>query len=385
MTASKLLITGATGFIGARLCEQLSLDHRRPYRALVRNFARAARIARLDPEMVAGDLNDPDSLARALDGCDAVVHLAHADDEAAARQARNLVAACRRRGLRRLVHVSSMAVHGPSPEVPVVTEATAPIRRWGEAYSDAKAEAEGVVLDASRRGDLPVVVVRPTVVYGPYSFFVTPIIDDARRGYRSLIDGGRGRCNAVYVDDVCASILAALTAPVGPGRSYLINGDDDLTWRDFITTFADMVPGDHAVYDHSIAEIEAHWAATRPGVRGSVKAALRLAASPQLHAQLSTVPPIGAALRATKARLAKLLDDQRRVALKARFQGRAAGVPDDGPPRPRMPSLGRVVREAYRPRVVSDLAKRELGWRPAFSFAEGAARTRSWLAFARLV
>src|SRR5690606_29067558 len=110
----------------------------------------------------------------------------------------------------RFVHVSSMAVHGPSPAAPVLTEANAPIRRWGEAYSDAKAAAEAVVAAAGRRGSLETVILRPTIVYGPCSFFVTPIIHDARAEAISLIDGGRGICNAVYVDDVCEAIRAAL-------------------------------------------------------------------------------------------------------------------------------------------------------------------------------
>ena len=77
----KILVTGATGFIGSRLCELLSLEHRLPYRALVRNYSRAGRIARLGAELVSGDMLDADSLALAVNGCDAVVNLAHSDDK----------------------------------------------------------------------------------------------------------------------------------------------------------------------------------------------------------------------------------------------------------------------------------------------------------------
>ena len=57
MKPTRILVTGATGFIGSRLCELLSLEYRLPYRALVRNFSRATRIARLDTDLVAGDVN----------------------------------------------------------------------------------------------------------------------------------------------------------------------------------------------------------------------------------------------------------------------------------------------------------------------------------------
>lgn len=66
MTPTRILVTGATGFIGSRLCELLSLEYRVPYRALVRDFSRAARIARLDADLVAGDMMDAASLAQRI-------------------------------------------------------------------------------------------------------------------------------------------------------------------------------------------------------------------------------------------------------------------------------------------------------------------------------
>ncbi len=385
MRPTKILVTGATGFIGSRLCELLSLAHRLPYRALVRDFSRAARIARLDTELVAGDMLDAGSLARAVDGCDVVVNLAHGDDQAAETQTARLVDVCTRAKVRRFVHMSSMAVYGPSPRTPLVTEDTTPIERWNEAYSDAKAAAEAVVRAAGKRGALSTVILRPTIVYGPFSFFVTPIVHDARQGKISLIDGGRGLCNAVYVDDVCESVVAAIHRDDAVGAIVQINGDTRITWRDFITTFADMVEGEKTVHDHSLDEISAHWRAQRPTARDSVTAALRLMGSPTFHAQLGTIPPVGKVLRGAKELLSRRITPERKMMLKRRLQGRSnpAAVPEIRPVR--MPSEGRVVREAYRAWVANDLAKARLGWAPAHSFELGAQRTRDWLRFARLV
>jgi uncharacterized protein YbjT (DUF2867 family) len=72
MNPSRILVTGSTGFIGSRLCERLALDYKLPYRAMVYNFSHAPRIARLGAEMVAGDLDEAESLTRALNGCDTV-------------------------------------------------------------------------------------------------------------------------------------------------------------------------------------------------------------------------------------------------------------------------------------------------------------------------
>ncbi len=385
MKPTKILVTGATGFIGSRLCELLSLAHNLPYRALVRDFSRAARIARLDTELFAGDMLDAGSLARAVDGCDVVVNLAHGDDQAAETQTAHLVDVCTRAKVRRFVHMSSMAVYGPSPKLPVITESTAPIERWGEAYSDAKAAAEAVVRAAAKRGTLSTVILRPTIVYGPFSFFVTPIVQDARQGRISLIDGGRGLCNAVYVDDVCESVVAGIFRDDAVGSIVQINGDTRITWRDFITTFADMVEGDKTIHDHSLDEIAAYWQAQRPRARDSVTAAIRLAASPAFHAQLGTIPPVGKLIRSTKELVARRITPEQKMLLKSRLQGRkSAAAPGDARPM-RMPSEGRVVREAYRSWVTNDLAKARLGWAPAHSFALGARRTGEWLRFARLV
>lgn len=385
MRPARILVTGATGFIGSRLCELLSLEYRLPYRALVRDFARATRIARLGAELVAGDLADAASLAQALQGCDAVVNLAHGDDRGARKQTQNLVEACTRAGVRRLVHISSMAVHGPAPAPPVLTEANAPVRRWREAYSDAKAAGEAVVVEAGRRGVLETVVLRPTIVYGPYSFFVTPIVQDARAGYVSLIDGGRGVCNAVYVDDVCEAILAALDRDDAVGEAFLVNGDCRITWRDFITTFAGMVEGDKRIHDHALDEIATHWKRQRPRLRDNLGATLRLAASPDFHAQLGTIPLLGRTIRGTKELAGRLVSPERKLALKSRLQRRSIAVHRPAPPAPPIPSEGRVVREAYRSWVANDHAKARLRWRPAHSFEEGARRTGDWLRFARMI
>ena len=387
MTPTRILVTGATGFIGSRLCELLSLEHHLPYRALVRDFSRAARIGRLDVELVAGDMLDAASLARAVEGCDAVVNLAHSDDKTAAKQTAQLVDASIRAGVRRLVHISSMAVYGPSPGLAVITEDTAPIKRWGEAYSDAKVATEAVVRAAGKRGALETVILRPTIVYGPYSFFVTPIIQDARQGRISLIDGGRGVCNAVYVDDVCEAIVAALTRDDAAGAELQLNGDSRITWLDFITAFADMVEGEKSVHDHSPEQIAAYWRARRPRLRDNFTAAVRLATSPALHAQLGTIPVVGKLIRGTKELLVSQVTPDQKMSLKFRLQGRGGGAPHRAAnaSQVQMPRESRVVREAYRAWVTNDLAKARLGWSPAHSFELGVQRTGEWLRFARLV
>lgn len=383
MTPSKVLVTGATGFIGARLCERLALAYRLPYRALVRRFTKANRIARMGAEMVAGDLMRPETIAAALDGCDAVVHLAHSDDRSAPKETANLLRESLKARVQRFVHVSSMSVHGPNPGPESTREETATIRRYGEAYSDSKAAAEKAVQAAVRSDGLPAVVLRPTVVYGPYSPFVTSVVESARGGEVSLIDGGNGVCNAVYVDDVCDAIRTALTTEKGVGRSYFVTGDDLVTWGDFICAFAGLVDPPPRFRDVSSEEAQRYWHARRPTLRGNVRALARLAASPAFHKEVSAVPAVGAAITWAKRTLAKALSEEKKLELKARFQApapRAAAAPA-----PAWPNEGRLVRETCRVKFSNELARAVLGWRPRYDFPRGVRVTRTWLEFARLL
>ncbi|MBI3877333.1 MAG: NAD(P)-dependent oxidoreductase, partial [Verrucomicrobia bacterium] len=325
MTPNKILLTGATGFIGTRLCERLKLLHHLPYRAIVRNFTRANRIARLDAEMFAGDLMKPDSIAKALEGCDCVIHMAHGDDATGPTETKNLIAAALAAKVKRFVHLSSMAVHGPKPGPECAREDTAVIGRYNSTYSDSKAEVEELVQKSIQRDGLPAVILRPTIVFGPYSGFVMSVMNAARSGEISLIDDGTGLCNAVFVDDVCSAIHAALTADAGVGEAFFVNADEAVPWREFNLTFAKMVNPAVKVTNFNSAEVIAYWAAHKPTFRSNVKAFARLLASPEFHRYLSTVPALRDAIRWTKQTLKKNLSGETVVALK-RTGGGAGGA-----------------------------------------------------------
>ncbi len=376
MNPSKILVTGGTGFIGSRLCERLALDYKLPYRVLVRNFTHAPRIARLGAEMVGGDLDDSGSLDRALAGCDAVVHLAYSEGP----QTRALVRACRKAGIKRLVHMSSIAVHGPDPGPEAAHEETARIGRYpGHEYSNLKAGAEMMVQRAIGDG-LPAVILRPTIVYGPYGPFVTAIVEAARlRGVFTMLDKGRGICNAVYVDDVCDAILAAIETTPGVGSAFFVTADNAVTWREFNLTFAQMVvPGPRIVSVGSEA-VRRYWASQRPTLKSDIRALGRLATSAELHRQLSSVVMLRTLITGGKRLVKGILPSERLTALKdrrgARPVGAAEGAGSDAPG----PDLGRVTRECMGIAFSNERARTVLGWRPRYDLRAGAAATRSWL------
>ena len=171
----KVLITGVSGFIGHHTAEAL---HRRGHtlRGLVRERSDRTGVAHLPIDFALGDVLDRPSLDRALEGVDAVVHLAGLTKAVGTEDffrvnvggTRQVVEACLARGTERgarprLIHVSSQAAVGPAAVGRASDEADleAPLSHYGKS----KLEAERVVRGAA--AELDAVIVRPPMVYGP--------------------------------------------------------------------------------------------------------------------------------------------------------------------------------------------------------------------------
>lgn len=327
----RVLVTGATGFIGRHLCRRMSGDGVR-LRALVRS--NAARSRADGDEVVVADLMDRAATSSALRGCDAVVHLAHGEDRDAPQATRNLVDEATAAGVRRFVHISSMSVHGPAPGPETADEATARIGRYGEEYCDSKAEEEELVQAAVDAGRLDAVILRPTVVYGPRSPFVDLVLTEARSGVVTLIDEGRGLCNAVYVDDVCDAIALALVEPNAVGQAMFINADEAVTWRVFAEACAALVHPPPSFRSVSSEEALAWWAAHPP-------------------------------------------DSAERRGLLGRVVRRVARTLSPQEP-PLFPRPGRIFRETVQVTFSNRKALALLGWRAGTSFADGMSAIRRW-------
>jgi predicted dehydrogenase/nucleoside-diphosphate-sugar epimerase len=246
----RVLITGATGFIGCRLAEILTLGKGWQVRALVHNPANASRLARLPVDMVQGDLRSPADMERAIADCDAVVHGAIGTEYGNARAVRavtvggisNLLAVAGRTRLERFVHLSSIGIHDPAL-AGAIDEATPVAPAAGDVYGRTKAEAERAVLKAARQG-LPAVVLRPGCVYGPYghTFVVNPLraLSEGRLVLRGSADSP---ANTVYVDNLVEAIVRALEAPAAAvcGEVFSISDGDTSTWSDYYGYFAEQL------------------------------------------------------------------------------------------------------------------------------------------------
>jgi dihydroflavonol-4-reductase len=210
------LVTGATGFVGWHVARRL-LERGERVRALVRD---PAKLRELDGiEGVQGDLRDPASIDRAVEGCGVVYHVA-ADYRLWARDpeemyrsnvegTRNLFDAAKRRGIERVVYTSTVGCIGFPPKGIGDEQTPVGIEDMRGPYKRSKFLAEQVALEFAGSG-FPVVIVNPTAPVGDHDFKPTPtgkiVVDFVRGAMPAFLDTG---LNVVDVLDVAAGHLAA--------------------------------------------------------------------------------------------------------------------------------------------------------------------------------
>jgi nucleoside-diphosphate-sugar epimerase len=324
LKGKQVLITGATGFIGGCLAERLATEEDVQVQALARSPEKGKWLADLGVEIVPGDITNPASLQKAVTGCQLVFHAAAWVSEKGGKAevwavnvagAQNVVEAALAAGVERFVHLSSCAVYGSLQQYDI--DENTPTRMSGNLYHDSKVAAEEVVFRTYQERDLPVVVARPSQVYGPrsYQFTVRPV-ELIKAGKMILIDGGRYLCKPVYIDNLVDGLILCAQVDSAIGQAINLTDGPPITWRDFFGAYGRML-------------------------------------------NIDSFPSVPFAL----AWMAGLFNE-----LKAAVKGKPT-------------SLNRRVVKSLRScnSFSNQKARTLLGWEPKINFTEGMRRTESWL------
>lgn len=235
------LVTGATGFIGGALVRRLQAAGER-VRALVRDPARLAQAGLTVAEVSQGDITDPAAVDRAVQGVDTVYAIAGTFREPSLTDARYrevnveavrlMLEAAQRHGVRRVVHCSTVGIHGNVGSTPA-TEAT-PIRPEG-IYEVTKAEGDALALGFARAGGGPeVVVIRPAPVYGPGDTRLVKLYKLAARDRVILLGDGRPHYHMIFIDDLVEAFRLAGTVPGISGEAFIIAGEECPTLEEVV-------------------------------------------------------------------------------------------------------------------------------------------------------
>ena len=390
LAGKKILVTGATGFIGGRLVERLVSEFGADVRVLLRNFTSGFRIARYPIRMIYGDVTRPDDVARAVADCDYVIHCAYGNSGSSQlkRQinvdgTRNVLEAARQAGNKRVVHVSTVQVYGVLGDG--VFDENTPRKYAGDAYSDSKLDAENLATDFAATHGLPLCIIEPTVVYGPFATtWSSAILESMKTTRQILVDGGDGLCNAVYVDDLVSAIVLATVRNEAVGERFLISGNQPVRWGDYFGSFEKML-GEPATINMSIAEADAASAKRSIPKRHMFGETIRILRHDRTTRKRLTSTVEGQFLYRT---LARMISKPAMQALKQRAIPVSSGDPSDRPKQKPIKPLFDPLNARFfaaRTAISIDKAKRLLGYEPQFDLARGMAATEQWCRWANLI
>lgn len=248
ISGSLILVTGASGFVGRALCQRLVESGFR-VRAAIRNADRANG---LDPAIelcVVGEIGAQTLWQDALREVAIVVHLASgAGAPGASLQegfrevnvagTRSLAAAASATGVRRLLFMSTIKVNGEqTPENKPFTEFDRP--QPEDAYAQSKWEAEKILKDQIKAGDLSIAILRPPIVYGPgVKGNLFSLMKALHRGIPLPFASVHNRRSLIYIDNLIDAIIASMDSPIAAGKTYLVSDGEDISTPSLIRALA---------------------------------------------------------------------------------------------------------------------------------------------------
>lgn len=227
-------LLGASGFVGTHLIENWHLNQKAEVIPIVRSFASLAKIARFSLDWRLAEPN-AESLAKAFRGIDALVHCGAGDASTIQALVEPVYKACEKAGVKRIIYLSSAAVFGQNLPLGTHDFSKIPLSH-SHPYNAAKAKAERRFFELRSRGSTELVILRPSIVYGPRSRWIVEFVDRLISGKAWWLNDGQGIVNSLYIDNLLHAIERALLSK-GEGQAFMVRDATSLTWRQFYRPF----------------------------------------------------------------------------------------------------------------------------------------------------
>jgi nucleoside-diphosphate-sugar epimerase/predicted dehydrogenase len=253
----RILVTGASGFLGTRLIEALA-QRGYPVRALVRKLSNTKKLKACGVEVFFGDVADFESVRPSFQEMDVVVHAA-ADTSGKERDGgqstiqgtRNVLELCAQSGMRKLIYISSCAVYGVSDyRKGAVVNEDAPLERFPEkrgVYSCSKQKADQIIAEAITEGSVPIISLRPGTIWGPGGEIFTPIMGfSLGKKLFAVIGNGKFVLPFVYIDNLVEAIVKAIERQGTAGGVYNVVDPERITKKDYMNNLVKRVYPDAA-------------------------------------------------------------------------------------------------------------------------------------------
>jgi len=240
------LITGATGFVGSRLCRELS-ENGYQVRVLHRPTSNLDPLKDLNIQFFKGDLSVPESIAPAITGVDLVFNIAALYREAKFKDevywqvnyegTKALIELSREAGVKKFLHCSTIGVHSHIPNPPAdETEPYAPT----DVYQETKVAAEKHVLECFNSGVINGAVIRPAMIWGPRDKRFLKFFRGIYRRKLPIIGDGQTFCHWILVDDLVRAFRLAAETQRSNGQVYIIAGERPVTLEYTMQTIANI-------------------------------------------------------------------------------------------------------------------------------------------------